>query len=119
MNIWQIEKSNVVNSSRSKKGSAKALIFIERFINLHNKIQTKQQIGIYIKALQQAIVRKQIRKFSPYADHIEKIQKKLINRYNTLPENGSVKVNVNKQWLAELKENYNGVAFFHRLFKWP
>ena len=69
------KKSNIVNSSRSKNRSAKDLTFIERFINLHNKIQTKQQIGIYIKALQQAIVRKEIRKSSPYADHIEQIQK--------------------------------------------
>ena len=98
------KKSNIVNSSRSKNRLAKDLTFIERFINLHNKIHTKQQIGIYIKALQQAIVRKKIRKSSPYAGFIEQIQKKLIDRYNILPENGSVKISINKQWLAELKE---------------
>ena len=98
------KKSNMVNSRRSKNRPAKDLTFIERFINLHNNIQTKQQIGIYIKALQQAIVRKEISKSSSYADHIEQIQKKLINRYNILPENGTVKISINKQWLAELKE---------------
>ena len=102
------KKSNMVNSSRSKNRPAKDLTFIERFINLHSKIQTKQQIGIYIKALQQAIVRKEIRKSSPYAGYIEQIQKKLINRFNILPENGLVKICINKQWLAEMKEIIKG-----------
>ena len=102
------KKSEIVNSGRSINKPAKDLTFIKRFINLHNKIQTKQQIGIYIKALQKAIVQKEIRKSSPHADHIDQIQQKLIDRCNVLPENGSVKININKEWLVKLKEIIKG-----------
>ena len=112
-----------VNSKALKTRNDQDLKFIRIFVQFHNKTKTKQQIGLYIKALQQAIVRKEIRKSSPLAGHIEKIQKKLINRYNMLPEQGSVKISINKQWLAELKgifkekpsntDYLNGIDYTH------
>lgn len=96
------KKSNALGHTKSKKRRTGEVIFIERFVELNNKIQTKQQIADYIMDLQQAIARKEIRKSSPFANHIEQIQKKLINRHNILPENGSIKISINKQWLGEL-----------------
>lgn len=56
--------------------------FIQRFINIDGKTQTKDDLLRFINALQKAIVEKRIRKTSPWADEIATIQDKLINLYN-------------------------------------
>ena len=102
------KKSKGLGHTKSKKRCVGDVKFIERFVSLHNQIQSKQQIADFIKALQQAIIGKKIRKSSPFSNHIEQIQQKLINRHNMLPENGSVRISINKQWLGELKRIISG-----------
>lgn len=102
------KKSKGLGHAKSKKRCVGDVKFIERFVSLHNQIQSKQQIADFIKALQQAIIGKKIRKSSPFSNHIEQIQQKLINRHNMLPENGSVRISINKQWLGELKQIITG-----------
>lgn len=58
--------------------------FIRRYINLDDKVKTKDEILRFINALQKAILEKRIRKSSPYAADIEKIQKDLVNTYNKM-----------------------------------
>ncbi len=58
--------------------------FIKRYIALHEKVKTKEEILRFIKALQKSILEKRIRKTSEYASDIEKIQKDLVDTYNTM-----------------------------------
>lgn len=67
--------------------------FIKRYISLHNKSKTPQQILTLIKALQRAIVQKLIRKTSPLAGEIQKIQEKLIQVYNGMKGEESFSIN--------------------------
>ena len=54
------------------------LKMIKRFVLMHDKVKTQNQIRLFINALQKAIVEKRIRKTSPYAKEINKIQDYLI-----------------------------------------
>jgi hypothetical protein len=58
--------------------------FIKRYIALHEKVKTKEEILRFIKALQKSILEKRIRKTSEYAADIEKIQKDLVGTYNKM-----------------------------------
>lgn len=85
---------------RSKTGQDQS--FINRFVKLNNKTLTREDIGKFIQSLQRAIIKKQIRKSSLHARHIEKIQDKLISQYNMLGDGEQIKLQINKDWLAEL-----------------
>lgn len=54
------------------------LKFIRRYVNLHDKAKTKNQVRLFLNALQRAIVEKRIRKSSPHAKEIALIQYSLI-----------------------------------------
>jgi len=58
--------------------------FIKRFVLLHNKIKTKEQIVGFIRALQKAIIERKIRKTSRYAKMIEGIQSQLVSIYQRM-----------------------------------
>lgn len=53
--------------------------FIKRFLSLHNRVKTKQQILNFVNALQRAILEKRIRKSSKYADEVMTIQRQLVS----------------------------------------
>jgi hypothetical protein len=63
--------------------------FIKRYISLHDKVKTKDDILRFINALQKSILEKRIRKTSEYAPEIEKIQKDLVKTYNTMKNRGT------------------------------
>jgi len=58
--------------------------FIKRFVNLHGKTKTKDDILRFINSLQKSIVEKKIRKTSSYAEQIKFIQQKLIDTFNSM-----------------------------------
>lgn len=58
--------------------------FIKRYLLLHGKSKTKNQILNFLKALQKSIVEKQIKRTSKHAGIIEHIQKQLLKLYNTM-----------------------------------
>lgn len=58
--------------------------FIKRFLSLHNRTKTKQQLLSFINALQRAILEKRIRKTSKYADEIMQIQKQLLTAHKLI-----------------------------------
>lgn len=58
--------------------------FIKRFLSLHNKVKTKQQILNFVNALQKAILEKRIRKTSHYATEIMQIQKQLVTAHKVM-----------------------------------
>jgi len=57
---------------------------IKRFVNLHGKQKTQDDIIRFINTLQKAIVEKKVRKTSVYAKEIEFIQDDLITTYNQM-----------------------------------
>jgi len=66
--------------------------FIKRFVALHNKSKSPEQILSLIKSLQRAIVQKLIRKTSPLAKYIEKMQEFLIEIYEKMKGNTTIEI---------------------------
>lgn len=58
--------------------------FIRRYVSLHNKTKTKDQIGSFIRSLQKAIVERRIRKTSRHANLIREIQTQLVTAYKKM-----------------------------------
>ncbi len=57
------------------------LSFIKRYLSLHTKTKTKEQIGSFIRSLQKAIYERRIKKISPFAKLISYIQSDLITHF--------------------------------------
>lgn len=76
--------------------------FIKRFVNLNDKVKTRDQILSFLSALQKAIVEKRIRKASPYVKEIEYIQERLIDLYHNIKSN--VEIIISPKRLQSLKE---------------
>lgn len=58
--------------------------FMRRYISMHGKKKTKDDLLRFINALHRAIVEKKIRKTSPFAKQMNYIQDKLVKRYNEM-----------------------------------
>lgn len=109
-----IQKLNQhLESKKVKPNRSKEAIFIKRFIKLHNKTLGKQELGQFIKSLQRAILRKQIRKSSLYALQIVKIQDKLIQQYNAMVDDAKLKISINEEWLKELNDSITESTGLH------
>lgn len=105
-------KKAIVKTAPSQKSKSKAkpskkvehikeeVKFIKRFVGLHNKVKSPNNILTLIKSLQKSIVQKLIRKTSPLAKEIETIQNKLIGLYNSMKDN--LKIEINDKELARL-----------------
>ncbi|GAB4235491.1 MAG: hypothetical protein Tsb0034_09630 [Ekhidna sp.] len=100
--ISKLNEYLVKGSKTQRKTSSRELSLIRRFVQLNNKNISREEIGKFVRLLQQAIIKKQIRKSSLYARHIELIQEKLINQYNRMSDDQKVRLEINKEWLEEL-----------------
>lgn len=69
--------------------------FIKRYVLLHGKEKTKEQVLAFINALQKAIIEKRIRRSSQYAEQIKYIQSSLIKVYNKMGKSTSLKIRDN------------------------
>ncbi len=79
------------------------LRFIKRFVLMHDKIKTQNQIRLFINALQKAIIEKRIRKTSPYAKEITYIQDYLLNLFTKFKkENEKIQIDLDES----LRSNY-------------
>jgi hypothetical protein len=76
------------------------LKFIKRFVLLDGKVKTEEQILNFLNALQKAIIERQIRMTSPYAEQIKIIQEKLIHLYNEM--DGSVPIKLKPETLDKM-----------------
>lgn len=74
--------------------------FVKRYVLLHGKEKTKEQVLSFINSLQKAIVEKRIRKTSHYAEQIKYIQNSLIKVYNSMGKSTTLKIRDNV--LAEM-----------------
>ncbi|MDF9799784.1 HD-GYP domain-containing protein (c-di-GMP phosphodiesterase class II) [Catalinimonas alkaloidigena] len=77
----QKETGRKENAKAVNKISAEVR-FAKRAKSLHEKVATKTQIAAFVKALQRAILNKEIRKNSPHADFIMDMQRMLVNFHN-------------------------------------
>lgn len=78
------------------------LRFIKRFVNLHGKTKTKEEILRFLNSLQKAIVEKRIRKTSVYAEQVKFIQDKLIDLYNNMK--AKIAIQLKPETYESLKE---------------
>ena len=74
---------------------------IRRYINMHGKKVTEQQVSLLYKVIQKAATEKTIRKTSKYADEIKKIGNDLVRTYKEM--NGTCKFEVPKSTYEKLK----------------
>ncbi|MEO1050205.1 MAG: antirestriction protein [Bacteroidota bacterium] len=102
IDLYLIRLNEHLRQKRRGSDAGQDVSFITRFVKFNNKTLTREEIGRFIQSLQRAIIKKQIRKSSLYARHIEKIQDKLIAQYNRLGEGKEIKIQIGKDWLAEL-----------------
>ena len=68
------------------------LRFMKRYVLLHGKTKTKEDLLRFINSLQKAIVEKRIRKTSPYAKEVRYMQEKLIATYNEMGKSILIKI---------------------------
>ena len=73
------------------------LKMIKRFVLMHDKVKTQNQIRLFINALQKAIMEKRIRKTSPFSKEIAEIQDALINLHGKLADGRSIQVEISEQ----------------------
>ncbi len=66
--------------------------FIKRYVLLHGKQKTREQVLNFINALQKAILEKRIRKISDYREQIQYIQDSLIKLYNKMGKSIEIKI---------------------------
>lgn len=77
------------------------LKFIKRFVLLHGKPKTQNQIRLFINALQKAITEKRISKKSDYAKEIMEIQEALIRFYNAFGKRDAIHVEIGDETRAK------------------
>jgi len=105
-------RSKVKSATRKpsiKKDKARAvesvkdeIKFILRFVNMHGKDKTWNQIRLFINAMQRTILEKKIRKTSPYAKHIRLMQDSLISMFNGMGVDDTIKVDIQSKTLSVL-----------------
>lgn len=87
-------KKNKPSDSTSKPVERidEELKFIKRYVLMHGKVKTKEQILNFINSLQKAIVEKRIRKTSDHAEQIIYMQNSLIKLYNKMDSEVEIKL---------------------------
>jgi len=76
--------------------------FIKRYVGLHGKTKTQDEILRFLDSLQKAMLEKRIRKASPYATEIENIQEQLIKCYEKMGD--TIEVNIDKKTMDRYQE---------------
>jgi len=84
--------------------------FIKRFVGLHNKVKSANAILSFLKSLQKSITLKLIRKTSPYAEEIRKIQNSLIQIYEQA--DGQKPIEIGDKFLNSLVSIAGGEAVY-------
>lgn len=100
----QTPKEKPAASSRKEPEQVEKVIpevqFIKRYVAMHGKTKTQDEILRFLDSLQKAILEKRIRKTSQYAKEIEKIQSQLIKCYEQMGE--AIEITIEKKSLENL-----------------
>jgi hypothetical protein len=95
------QQTSIAPAAKLVERIPEELRFIRRFINLHGKTKTREEILRFINSLQKSILEKRIRKTSRYADEIRHVQEKLIELYNGMKQ--KIKIALTPETYEELK----------------
>ena len=77
--------------------------FIKRYIALKGKSKSKEDIFNFLLALQKSILKKEIRKTSPYAEQINHLQTQLIKAHGMM-NNNNVRFDIEEKTFAKYSE---------------
>jgi len=80
------------------------IAFIKRYVAMHGKTKTQDEVLRFVSSLQKAILEKRIRKTSKYASEIQHIQHQLVKCYEKM--GASIAITIDKKTL----ENYSAIA---------
>ncbi len=83
------------------------LRFMKRYIKLHNKKKTKEELLRFINALQKAILERRIRKDSAWAKQINYMQENLLKVYNGM-KGRAIEIEISPKTWAEFKREIEG-----------
>ncbi|MBI4945329.1 MAG: hypothetical protein HY840_02875 [Bacteroidetes bacterium] len=87
------------------------LRFMKRYIKLHNKKKTKEELLRFINALQKAILERRIRKDSAWSKQINYMQENLLKVYNGM-KGRSIEIEISPKTWAEFKKEIEGEKEF-------
>lgn len=87
------------------------LRLMRRYVNLHGKKKTHEELLRFINGLQKAILERRITKASPYAKQVKYMQDALLKVYNGM-KGRSVHIEVNPKTLREFKKEIDGEKVF-------
>jgi hypothetical protein len=79
------------------------LRFMRRYVNMHGKKKSKEDLLRFINALQKAILERRIRKESPYASQVMYMQTNLLKVYNEMKGN-FFEVQINSKTFNEFQK---------------
>ena len=102
-------KKSKTSSSQKKNNADKVeaiseeVKMIKRFVLMHGKTKTQNQIRLFLNALQRAIMEKRIRKTSTYAKQIMNIQDALINLMSKYTGNEGIQVEISEKGLSSIQ----------------
>jgi len=87
------------------------LRLMRRYVNLHGKKKTDEELLRFINGLQKAILERRITKASPYAKQVKYMQDALLKVYNGM-KGRSVHIEVNPKTLREFRKEIDGEKVF-------
>lgn len=87
------------------------LRLMRRYVNLHGKKKTHEEILRFINALQKAMLERRITKTSPYAKQVKYMQDALLKIYNNM-KGKYVVIDVNRKTYNEFKKIIDGEKVF-------
>lgn len=105
IDIEDVEFDSKIRSVSSIKRTDPIILelrFLRRYINLDGKRKTKRQIKLFLSALQRAIVGRQIRKSSQYANDIMTLQDDLINLLESYKNRKEMRISILKEKEAHI-----------------
>ena len=97
-------KRQVPGYTRKVESLSIELVYLNRYLNLHNKAKTKRQIRLFLNALQRTIIEKKIRKTSPFANEINQLQKDLITLFDKYKTDEIAQVMISKRRQNKLRK---------------
>ena len=106
----KLKKEKPVYEGNMVERMPEEIRYIKRFIGLHGKTKTKDDVLRFINALQKSILEKRIRKTSAYAKEIKYIQDSLIKTFNSMK--ARMKMEINEKTYNEFKAMAGGEKIY-------
>ncbi len=78
--------------------------FIKRYAAIHSKIKTRSSLLNLLQQIQKAIIKKRIKKTSPFSTEISKIQDNLIKAINSIDKDSLTEIEINIVDIEKYKE---------------